>query len=106
MASRKNNDSIIDGVIDRVTKLTEAGRKTAADWVENVSPDAANLIRPETTHKTAKAPVKRTIKVTGPKAAAATKSTAKKSPVKKAATAVKTTARKAASRSTHRSATR
>jgi hypothetical protein len=99
MASRNNkdNESIIEGVINQVSRLTKAGRETAAEWVENVSPDAADLIRPETKSHT-KSASKRSIKVTGPTGKTAT---AKKVPVKKVGTP-----RKAVSRSAHKSATR
>ena len=108
MATRKSsdNDSILGGVIDQVSRLTIVGRKTAADWVENVSPEAANLIRPESKRSSAKSSAKRTIKVTGTKSPTAKKAAAKKSPVKKATTAVKATARKVAPRSANRSASR
>ena len=106
MATRDKNESILDGVINEVSRLTQVGRETAADWVQSVSPDAANLIRPEPKTQRVKPAAKRTIKVTSSKSPTTQKATAKKSPVKKTATAAKGAARKASPRSSHRSASR
>jgi hypothetical protein len=34
-------------VVDRAASLTDTTRETAAEWVENVSPTAAGLLRPQ-----------------------------------------------------------
>ena len=95
--SSKQSGSIIDDVINQVTKLTKVGRETAADWVKTVSPDAADLIRPEHKSRTSSASTKRIIKVTGSNDKRAKKAATKKSPVKKAAGAVRSASAKTAS---------
>src|SRR5262245_20381419 len=97
MATRDKNESLLDGVINEVSRLTQVGRETAADWVQNVSPDAASLIRPEPRTRSTKSTAKRTT---------AKKAASKKTPVHKATTAARSTARKATSRPAHKSAGR
>ena len=89
--NRKNDDSIIGGVIDQLSQIADPSREVAADFVETVSPDAAGFIRPAKKAKTKT--TAREIPITVSTKKAATKSSAsKRTAAKKAAASSKKSA--------------
>jgi len=79
--SNKEDNSIISGVIDQLSQIADTGRDVAADFIETVSPETAEFIRPSSKAKSKSSSVIRDIPISS---ASVRKTTSRKSSAKKA----------------------